>query len=311
MKQLDQNNSDSSYQDDMIDMKDLFALLWKGRYVIVAITAVCAISAFFYAQSLSDYYRSSASLSVAEGNTGSASQSLGGLASLAGINISTVSRKGPMYINTISSRAFLKHLLEIDENILPALVAAESYDRESKQLVFSSDVYDAVNKKWIGTEPTHLHVYRVYRKLVYVDFHEIRRTMDVNVEHISPVFAYELLSTIIREADSMLRERDIEISTEAIGFLTDELSRTPLLEIKTSINQLILTQLNKQMMAKVSKSYIVNILDPPFIPIRTFKPNRGFIRMVGVVFGLVAGILFVLLRYYFTRNSIQQTSESS
>ena len=52
--------------------------------------------------------------------------------------------------------------------------------------------------------------------------------MDVNVEHISPVFAYELLSTVIREADSMLRERDIEISTEAIGFLTDELARTPL-----------------------------------------------------------------------------------
>ena len=144
---------------------------------------------------------------------------------------------------------------------------------------------NTVDKKWVGAKPNHLEVYRLYRKLVYVDFHEIRRTMDVNVEHISPVFAYELLSTVIREADSMLRERDIEISTEAIGFLTDELARTPLLEIKTSINQLILTQLNKQMMAKVSKNYIVNILDPPFIPLRSFKPNRGFIRMVGVVFG--------------------------
>jgi len=135
--------------------------------------------------------------------------------------------------------------------------------------------------------------------------------MDVNVEHISPVFAYDLLSIIISEADSMLRERDIEISTEAIGFLTDELARTPLLEIKNSINQLILTQLNKQMMAKVSKNYIVNILDPPFIPLRSFKPNRGFIRLVGVVFGLLAGILFILLRYYFTRNTIQQKSEST
>jgi len=310
MKQLDQNNSDNFYQDDTIDMRDFFALLWKGRYIVIGFIVVCALSAYFYSQSLSDYYRSSASLSVAEGNTGSASQSLGGLASLAGLNISTVSRKGPMYINTISSRAFLKHLLEVDENILPGLAAAESYDRESKKLVYNSDVYDAVNKKWVGAKPNHLQIYSLYRKLVYVDFHEIRRTMDVNVEHISPVFAYELLSTIIREADLMLRERDLEISTEAIGFLTDELSRTPLLEIKTSINKLILTQLNKQMMAKVSKNYIVNILDPPFIPLINFKPNRGFIRMVGVVFGLLVGILFVILRYYFTRNSIQKTSES-
>ena len=311
MKQLDQNNSDNSYQDDTIDLKDLFALLWNGRYLVILITAVSAIGAYFYSQTLSDYYRSSASLSVAEGNTGSASQNLGGLASLAGINISTVSRKGPMYINTISSRAFLKHLLEVDENILPGLVAAESYDRELKKLVYNSDVYDAVNKKWVGNKPNHLQVYSLYRKLVYVDFHEIRRTMDVNVEHISQVFAYDLLSIIISEADSMLRERDIEISTEAIGFLTDALARTPLLEIKNSINQLILTQLNKQMMAKVSKNYIVNILDPPFIPLRSFKPNRGFIRLVGVVFGLLAGILFILLRYYFTRNTIQQKSEST
>ena len=309
MKQLDQNNLDHSYQDDTIDLRDLFALLWKGRYVVILITAVAALSAFFYSQSLSDYYRSSASLSVAEGNTGSGAQNAGGLAALAGLNISTVSRKGPMYINTISSRAFLKHLLEVDENILPGLVAAESYDRGSKKLVFNSDIYDSVNKEWVGAKPSHLQIYGLYRKLVYVDFHEIRRTMDVNVEHISPVFAYELLSTIIREADSVLRERDLEISTEAIGFLTDELSRTPLLEIKTSINQLILTQLNKQMMAKVSKNYIVNILDPPFIPLRSFKPNRGFIRMVGVVFGLLAGILFILLRYYLTRNSIKQIPE--
>ena len=87
---------------------------------------------------------------MAEGNTGSGAQSAGGLAALAGLNISTVSRKGPMYINTISSRAFLKHLLEVDENILLGLVAAESYDRESKKLVYNSDVYDAVNKKWVG-----------------------------------------------------------------------------------------------------------------------------------------------------------------
>ena len=51
MKQLDQNNSDNSYQDDAIDMRDLFALLWKGRYVVIVITAVSALSAFFYSQS--------------------------------------------------------------------------------------------------------------------------------------------------------------------------------------------------------------------------------------------------------------------
>ena len=76
-----------------------------------------------------------------------------GLPSFAGISIQQVGVKGPRFINTIRSRAFLNHLISIDENVLPALMAAESYDVESKKLVFNSDIYDAANKKWLIPKP--------------------------------------------------------------------------------------------------------------------------------------------------------------
>ena len=309
MKQLDQTHPSNSYQDEMISLTELFGLLWKGRNLIILITALFALGSTYYAWSLNDYYKSSASLSIAQPESGPSVSGLGGLASITGINISPVGVQGPMYINTIRSRSFLKHLLSVDENVLPSLVAAESYNKGSKKLEFNSDIYDAANKKWLSTQPTHLQVFGTYMSAVNVDFHEIRQTMDVSVEHISPIFAYELLDLIIREADSLLRQRDMQRSSEALEYLTSELSKTSLLNIKTSINQLILSQLQTQMMAKIGSNYVVNVMDPPFIPISTSKPSRSLIRLIGITFGLVMGILIVIFRYYFALKVTKQISE--
>jgi hypothetical protein len=234
---------------------------------------------------------------------------LGGLASIAGINISSVGIQGPMYINTIRSRSFLKHLLSVDENVLPSLVAAESYDKESKKLKFNSDVYDAANKKWLSTKPTHIQIFGTYMRAVNIDSYEHQQGMTVTVEHISPIFAYEFLDLIIREADSLLRQRDMQRSSEALEYLTSELSKTSLLNMKSSINQLILSQLQTQMMTKVGSNYAVNVTDPPFIPISTSKPSRSLIRLMGITLGLVVGILLVVFRHYFALNAIKKTSE--
>ena len=134
MKELDQTNKNSSFQDDTIDTKELFELLWGGRNLIIILTVVSALGAFFYAGSLSDYYKSTTSLSIARPSSGSSTSGLGGLASMVGINITPVGVQGPMYINTIRSRSFLKHLLSIDENVLPSIAAAQSYNKETKQL---------------------------------------------------------------------------------------------------------------------------------------------------------------------------------
>jgi capsule polysaccharide export protein KpsE/RkpR len=309
MKQLDQTHPNNSFQDDTISLKELFGLLWKGRNLIILITSLFALGSIYYAWSLNDYYKSSASLSIAQPAPRPSISGLGGLASIAGINISPVGVQGPMYINTIRSRSFLKHLLSVDENVLPSLVAAESYDKESKKLKFNSDVYDAANKKWLSTKPTHIQIFGTYMRAVNVDFHEIRQTMDVSVEHISPIFAYEFLDLIIHEADSLLRQRDMQRSSEALKYLTSELSKISLLNIKSSINQLILSQLHTQMMARVSSNYVVNVMDPPFIPISTSKPSRSLIRLIGITLGLVVGILLVIFRHYSALNAIKKTSE--
>jgi len=299
-----QTNADNSFEDDRIDVAELFGFLWEGKKTIIIVTTVCFLYSIFYALSLNHYYKSAATLSVIEAVSGGGT--MGGLASIAGISIQQVGVKGPRFINTLRSRAFLKHLISVDENVLPALMAAESYDIESKKIIFDPNVYDAANKKWLIPKPNYLEAYPYYMSYLYSYYHDMRRIIDVQFEHISPIFAKEFLDAIIREGDRVLREFDMQVSIDSLAYLNVELSETKLLNIKSSINQMILSQMQTKMMTQLGYNYVVKIIDPPFVPLYPSRPSRRFIAMVGFLGGLVVSILFVLMRQYINFNITKQ-----
>ena len=296
MTNLDQTNSNNSFEDDRIDLKELFGFLWEGRKLIVIVTTVLFLCSFLYGQSQDDYYESSATLSVIEAVSGGTQ--LSGFAQMACISIQQVGVKGPRFINTLRSRACLEHMMLTDENILPALLAVESYDKESKKLVFNSELYDAANKKWLIPKPNYLEAFPEYMTMLYSYYHDQRRIIDLNFEHVSPIFAKDFLDSIIREGDKVLREFDMQVSIDSLEYLNVELAETKLLNIKSSINQMILSQLQTKMTTQIGYNYVVKPIDPPFIPLKPGRPSRSFINLVGLLGGLVAGILLVLMRRF-------------
>jgi len=77
--------------DDEIDLLELWHVILGGKWLIIAITAVFAVGSVFYALWLPDTYRAEVLLAPAEedggGALGGQLGQLGGLASLAGINL--------------------------------------------------------------------------------------------------------------------------------------------------------------------------------------------------------------------------------
>ena len=304
MTNQDQTNSNNSFEDDRIDLQELFAFLWEGRKLIVIVTTVCFLCSLLYSWSKEDYYKSIATLSVIEAVSGGTQ--LTGFAQLAGISIQQVGVKGPRFVNTLRSRAFFKHLTSTNEDILPALLAAESYDVESKKLVFNSELYDEANKKWLIPKPSYIEAYPIYMMTLYSYYHDMRRIIDLEIEHVSPIFAKEFLDLIITEGDKQLRELDMQVSIDSLEYLNIELAETKLLNIKSSINQMILSQLQTKMMTQLGYNYVAKILDPPFIPVVPFRPSRMLIYMVGLLGGFIAGVLLVLMRQYMGFNITKQ-----
>ena len=309
MTKLDQNNPNDFSKDEVIDLRELFDLLWGGKKLIILITSVFVLCSIIYGKSLENHYKSETLMSIEEGSGGGFSQA-GGLASLAGFSITAVSTKGPMVTNTINSRAFFKHLISVDESILPSLIAVESYDSESKKLVFNSDIYDAANKQWLVPPPSYIRAFSAYRSVLHISYIATTRLVSMTAEHVSPIFAKELLDIVIREADDLIRKKDQQSADEALGYLTAELSKTSLIEIKNAINKLIMSQIQTQMMTRISTNYVFNMIEPPYLPYRISSPSRSFIYLIGTVLGLVISILWLLIRRYFALKKIKQTSGS-
>ena len=310
MMEQDKTDQNQPSQQDSIDFKELFNLLWRGKLLIVLITAVFALCSVFYALSLTNVYRSEAVLTLAQGPSEIASLSrFSGIASLAGITMpSGGTDKGALIVNTIMSRVFLKSLLSV-EGVLPSLMAAKSYDSESKKLELDPNIYDTADKKWLqGPPPSYLAAYNVYMGQMTIDYYQPSGLIYLSVVHISPVFAQEFLDLIIHEADTMMRQQDLQQSSDALEYLASEISKTSLIEMKGSMSQLIRSQLETQMMAKISTDYALKVIEPPFIPEIKFKPSRSLISILGTGLGFVLGILLILIRYYFDLTGISMPS---
>ena len=120
----------------------------------------------------------------------------------------------------------------------------------------------------------------------------------MHVEHISPVFAKEFLDLVIREANELMRKKDMEDSRQGLEYLKSELSKTSFVEIQESINTLIEAQLETQMMTQINQDYILIEIDPPFIAEEKSKPSRALISIFGTILGAILSVSFVLINHY-------------
>ena len=295
--------------DDEIDLRELFNALWKDKKLIILITTVFAVGSVIYSLSLTNYYKSESLLTTRSNSATQGLSQIGGFAAVAGISVqSTGDDKVAQTIELIQSRMFVKHLLTF-ENILPSIMAAKSYNSGSKELLFNEDIYDPESKKWKirsddgqSIKPSYLQAHREYMEnMLSISRDKMTGLIKIEVEHISPVFAKEFLDLIIREANEILRKKDMEESKQGLEYLTSELSKTPFVEIKESINALIEAQLETQMMTQINKDYILIRIEPPFIPDKKSKPTRSFICIVGTAFGGFLSLCLVLIRHFFFR----------
>lgn len=303
MTNLENTDSNSYSQGGILQLRELFNILLKGKISIIIIASVFFVVATIYIGNKPDLYQSSATMSVVK--IGSGANTLSTRVTFTGLAVENKGVKGPRYVNTVRSRAFLKHLTEVDEDFLPALIAAERYDKESKTLIYNSDLYDVVNKKWLVAKPHYLTAYKEYMKRMVIGFHQERYIIDISLDHISPVAAKEMVESVIFEADSLLRKLDLQASSEALTYLTTAIPQQQQLALRGAMNDMIMNQLETQMMTNIGPTYIIQMVDPPFVPLFPFAPNRLFIRAAAGLFGIAVGILFVLMRHFIPIRSEQ------
>jgi len=295
--------------DDEIDLRELFAVIWQGKWLIIAITTLFAVASVVYAINQPNIYKSEALLAPAEqegsgGLAGLAGQ-FGGLASLAGVNLGGgSSNKAQLAIEVLKSRQFTSDFIQ-KHNILPDLMAAKTWDMQTNTVVYDSEMYDAQNNKWLREveapfkpEPSMQEAFKVFSKIISASTDKESGMVTVSVEHVSPSVAQQWVSWLIEDINKSMKERDVLEAVKSTDFLTQQLEQTKIADIRAVLYKLVEEQTKTIMFAKVRDEYVFKTIDAALVPEEKFKPKRALICVLGVLLGGMLSVMIVLIRHY-------------
>ena len=302
---------DNTYGDDEIDLRELFLVLWEGKALITMVTGLAAIVSVAVALSMPNIYQSTAILAPkSDGGTGGLSRlasQYGGLASLAGINLGGLGGDGmtkpAIALEKLKSLSFFKQHLY--EDLLVDLMAVESWDPSTRQLMYDDEIYDSASSKWLRevdppqqAQPSDQEAHEAFLKLVSISEDKQTGLISVSVEHESPDTAKQWVELMVGRVSEDLRSKDIREAEESIKFLEAQREKTSLVSLDEVFAQLIEEQTKTIMLANVSKDYVFDVIDPPVAPELKSKPSRALICVLGTLLGGMLGVVVVLIRHY-------------
>jgi len=297
--------------DDEIDLRELFLVLWDGKVWISAITAAAAAISVFVALSLPNIYESKALLAPkSDGGSGGLSRlaaQYGGLASLAGINLSGVGggdvSKAALAQEKLKSLSFFtEHLYS---EVLVDLMAVDYWDAATGEIVIDSSVYNQGTSQWVReasfprkAKPSAQEAHGAFIEAIALSEDKQSGFVTLSVQHESPVVAKLWADMLIDRINEEVRSEDVGEAEASIAFLEAQREQTSLVSLDEVFAQLIEEQTKTIMLANVSKDYVFDIIDPPVVPELKSKPSRALICVLGTLLGGMLGIVWVLVRHY-------------
>jgi uncharacterized protein involved in exopolysaccharide biosynthesis len=293
--------------DDEIDLRELFAVLWRGKWVIILTTVLAAAIAVAVALFLPNIYRSEAlvaPVSAENGGLGGLASKYGALAGLAGISLpSGGSDKTSLGLQILQSRQFFEYFVK-DHDILVPLMAAKKWDA-STGLEIDDEVYDQNSGQWLreaepprGSEPSIQEAHEVFVQLLSTSQDKESGLVTIAVEHISPVVAQQWVEWLVADINRTVRAQDVSQAERSIAYLEEQIRSTSLAELQAGFFDLIQSQIETMMLAKATPEYLFKTIDPAVVPELKVKPKRSLIAALGVVLGGMLGCLIVLVRHY-------------
>jgi uncharacterized protein involved in exopolysaccharide biosynthesis len=294
------------FENDGMTFRELFAVLWKGKWLILLVTAIFSLTSAFYSLTLESIYRMETTLTSAGARTsGSAlAGQLGGAAALIGIDLGSATGEDriPNALTVLQSRRFITNFVKGNDFVV-ALFAG-IWDPETGTSSVDPQIYNQETGQWLrGTGlPTDLEIYRAFSSLLNIDRDRSSGVITISINWRDPVVGTEWLNRLVQEINNQLKGADQAEANNAISFLRAQLQSTQLVEMQRVFYELIESQIRVTMLADVREEYIFQVIDPAVVPDERISPRRSVIVIVGSFAGGILAVLLLLLRHmYFLR----------
>ncbi|MBY6070800.1 LPS O-antigen length regulator [Marinobacter salsuginis] len=296
------------YPDDEIDLRELFATVWRGKWIIILTTLVFAAAGVGYALYKPNIYQSSVLVAPAQeeggGLNGLASQ-FGGLASLAGINLGGGGSNQTVIVKEVlQSRAFLSDFFHRHSMQVP-LMAVKGWHEKSGEWIYDLNKYNPETGDWLpdgdgGThEPTDWEMVQAFKE-DHFSISEAKETgmITVRVKHYSPVIAKQWAEKLVQDINEQMRKQDVQEAEARIAYLEQKLDETNIAGMQQVFYQLIENETRTVMLANARQEYVFKTVDPAVVAEEKAEPKRALICVIATLLGGMLGVFIVFIRAF-------------
>lgn len=270
--------------DGSVDAKALWSVLWSERRVVLAIAVLFLVLGLSYTFLASKWYRSEVVMVPAQQKSSAGLvASLGGLASLAGIDVGSGASAEPLAV--LRSREF----------------AAGFIERQELVTKLFSGKWDSQAGRWKDDDPEDWPDIRdavryFHKKVLTVDEDPKTGLVAVIVEWKDPETAAAWAEMLVQQLNGRMRQRALSEAQANISYLQAELAATNVIALQQSIGRLLEAELQKLMLARGSEDFSFRVVDRPVPAKRPTWPNALLVMPLSVIVGLIAASFVVYAR---------------
>jgi uncharacterized protein involved in exopolysaccharide biosynthesis len=249
-----------------IDLIAMWRVVWSYKYLIIAVSAVCAIAAAALALTATQIYRAEVVVSEVSdqglgGMAGLANQ-FGGLASLAGIDLRG-SRREPRAI--LESRQLVEEFIR-RRNLTPMLFPG------------------AVKP------PTLWFAVKKFRESI-IEIRDDDGLIKIWIDWTDPQIATQWANEFVALANELVRTRDLDSAKKNIAYLEGQIDGNDVVELRNVMYKLIESEMKTLMLANGKADYAFTVVDPAVPPEIRISPRRTLMVLAGMVLGGLLGVI--------------------
>lgn len=299
------NPNNLDYIDEEINFKEVFSALWKKRRFLAYFSSLIFLISLIYSLSLPNIYQSDALLSPVtdQGGISKSLRSYQGLASLAGIELSSQSDSS----NTTKALEKLNSLSFFSKNILPNiylpdLMALESWDPSNNKLIYNKNYFNDTTQEWIKNGknkiPSAQESFIIFKKHLIISEDRDSGFITISVKHKSPFVAKDWTELLVKEINQFFRMKDKFNAQKAVIYLNSQMAQTNFFEVKQAIAEILQQKTQQLTLIEVNESYVFEYVDPPVVMEKNLEPNRIVIIFFGSLLGILMAIIIILFRNF-------------
>ncbi len=269
-------------ESDVIELAVLWRSLWGYKYLIAGAFLLCVGGAVALALSATPIYRAQAVLVEVEdpggGGMASVVNQLGGLASLAGLNLSSGRGANGQSRAVLESRQMVEEFVGRDNRV--ALLSNVRGERATL---------------WLAVKYFQENV-------VSIAQNARNGRITVSVEWKDPNVAAAWANEFVKLANERIRLRAIDEATRNISYLTTQIAKTNVVELQRVMYNIVQSETQTLTLANARAEYAFSVVDPAVAPEQRVRPKRTMMVAVGALLGLFLGLIVAIAHALFVRS---------